>query len=137
MTATATDIPSVKKFLVELAGALRDPYTRLRPYLVLDNHSAHRSLQVREELSRFHAVFQPAYSSPFNVQETVWALVKQEYFVRLHRRDSELANDVEFRNMVLQLCEDVPINAANILRANRRHIAHYLALGTEQSSDSF
>ena len=73
MTAPATDIPSFKRFLVELAGAVKDPYTKRRPYLVLDNHSAHRSAQVREQLERFHAIFQPAYSSPFNVQETVWA----------------------------------------------------------------
>ena len=39
--------------------------------------------------------------------------------------------------MVLQLCEDVPVNADNMLRANRRYIAQYLALGAEESSDSF
>ena len=48
MTAPATDIASFKKFLVELAGAVKDPYTKQRPYLVLDNHSAHRSVHVRE-----------------------------------------------------------------------------------------
>ena len=137
MTAPSTDITSVKRFLVELAGAVRDPYTKERPYLVLDNHSAHRTPKVREELSRFHALFQPAYSSPFNCQETVWAQLKREYFVRLHRRDSDLANDVEFRDMILQLCEDVPVSADNMLRANRRYIAQYLALGAEESSDSF
>ena len=57
MTAPATDIVSFKKFLVELAGAIKDPYTKQRPYLVLDNHSAHRSVHVREELNRFHALF--------------------------------------------------------------------------------
>ena len=73
MTADSTDIPNVKRFLVMLAGALRDPYTRVKPYLVMDNHRAHHSNQVREELSRFHACFQVPYSSPFNCQETVWS----------------------------------------------------------------
>ena len=137
MTASSTDIPEVKRFLVQLAGALKDPYSKLRPYLVLDNHPAHRSNQVREELSRFHACFQPAYSSNFNCQETVWSLLKREYFVRLHRRDRDLTNQAEFRAMIEQLCADVPVNAENILRANRLYINHYLDLGDEQSSDSF
>ena len=66
MTADSTDVPNVKRFLVKLASALRDPYTRAKPYLVMDNHRAHHSNQVREERSRFHECFQPAYSSPFN-----------------------------------------------------------------------
>ena len=73
MLANATDIPSTKKFLVQLAGALKDPYTRVKPYLVMDNHGAHRSDKILEELSRFHACFQVPYSSPFNCQETVWS----------------------------------------------------------------
>ena len=39
--------------------------------------------------------------------------------------------------MIRQLCEDVPINAANILRANHPWIAKYLELAAEQSSASF
>ena len=65
MQAPSTDTESVKKFLVKLAASLRNPYGR-RPYLVLDNHPAHRSQRLRDELSRFTACFQPAYSSPFN-----------------------------------------------------------------------
>ena len=122
MTADSTDIPNVKRFLVKLAGALRNPYG-IRPYLVLDNHRAHRSERVREELGRFRACFQPAYSSPFNCQETVWAQLKREYYVRLHRRDRDLASDDEFRAMVQQLCKDVPINTDAILRANQSYIA--------------
>ena len=71
------------------------------------------------------------------MQETVWALLKREYFVRLYRRDRDLATDAEFSAMIEQLCEDVPINVDNILRANRDYVDHYLALGDEQSSDGF
>ena len=136
MIAPSTDIASTKRFLLQLAGALRNPYSPLKPYLVLDNHPAHRSAQIREELSRFHACFQPAWSSPANCQETVWAQLKREFYVRLHRRDSDLANEEEFRGLVRQVYEDVPVNTDAILRANHRFIAKYLALGDEQSSSA-
>lgn len=137
MTAPATDIPSVKKFLVELAGVLKDPYTRVKPYLIMDNHGAHRSDKIREELSRFHPCWQAPYSSPFNCQETVWSLLKREWLVRLHRRETDLANEAQFRDMVHQLCDEVAIDHSAILRANHDYIAHYLALGDELSSDSY
>ena len=117
---------------------MRTPYSGSKPYLCLDNHPAHRSAKVREELSRFHVCFQPAYSSPANCQETIWAHLKREYYVRLHRRDEDVASEDEFRAMIRQLYEDVPINTEAILRANRRYLAQYLALGAAQeSSDSF
>ena len=67
----------------------------------------------------------------------MWSVLKREYFVRLHRRDRDLTSDEEFRAMIRQLCEDVPINAANILRANHPWIAKYLELAAEQSAASF
>ena len=72
MTAEATNIPETKRFLVKLAGALKNPYGP-RPYLCLDNHRAHTSPRVREELARFNVCFQPAYTSPANCQETIWS----------------------------------------------------------------
>ena len=57
MMAPTTDIDSTKKFLVQLAGALRNPYSGSKPYLVLDNHPAHRTPKVREELERFRYIF--------------------------------------------------------------------------------
>ena len=138
MIAPSTDIASTKRFLLQLAGALKTPYSPLKPYLVLDNHPTHRSAQIREELSRFHVCFQPAWSSPANCQETVWAQLKREFYVRLHRRNSDLADEEQFRAMVKQLYEDVPVNTDAMLRANQRYIAQYLALGSaSQSSESF
>ena len=129
MLAPATDIANVKKFLVKLAGALKNPYSGLKPYLCLDNHPAHRSPHVREELERFHICFQPAYTSTSNCQEAVWAQLKREFYTRLHRRDSDLANADEFKAMIQQLCDDVPINVDAMLRTNTRFIAQHLALG--------
>ena len=34
--------------------------------------------------------------------------------------------------MIQQVIDDVPINTENILRANQRYLAQYLALGDEQ-----
>ena len=39
--------------------------------------------------------------------------------------------------MIQRVYEEVPINTENILRANQRYLAQYLALGADQSSDSF
>ena len=47
---------------------------KLRPYLIMDNHSSHRSPESAELLDEhFTPLWQPTYSSPFNCQETVWA----------------------------------------------------------------
>ena len=56
--------------------------------------------------------------------------------MRLHRRERDIANEEEFRQMIWQLTEDVPINTENMLRANRRWLDHYIALGEEQKSSS-
>ena len=45
---------------------------------------------------QFNVIFQPPYSSPFNCQEKVWALVKREYFARMHRRNSNLTTLLEY-----------------------------------------
>ena len=55
----------------------------------------------------------------------------------LHRRETDMNTDQEFRAMIQQLCDDVPINTDSILRSNRAYIERYLALGAEQSSDSW
>ena len=47
MIAESTNIPETKRFLGELAKALKNQYGH-RPYLVLDNHSSHRSAQVND-----------------------------------------------------------------------------------------
>ena len=83
-------------------------------------------------MSYFHPIFQAPYSSPGNCQEQIWAYLKREYYVRLHRREEDLADANQFRAMIQQLCDDVPINTDAILRANQRYLAHYLALGAEQ-----
>ena len=51
MISRSTDIPKVKRFLVELTGGFMDFNSPSKPYLVLGNHGAHNSQKVRELLS--------------------------------------------------------------------------------------
>ena len=51
MMGTATNIEEFKKFLVQVARALRNPYAQVKPRLVMDNHPAHRSRQCSELLN--------------------------------------------------------------------------------------
>ena len=63
-------------------------------------------------------------------------MLKREYFVRLHRRERDLKDHAEFKAMIEKLYSEVPIDTEAMLRANRSHIAHYLALGDEQDPSS-
>ena len=65
------------------------------------------------------------------MQEVVWAFLKKEYYMRLHRRDENIKDEAEFSQMIEKLCEEVPINTDNILRSNRAYVNYYLALGEE------
>ena len=69
-----------------------------------------------------------------NPVERMWALVKKEHTLRMHRRDNDFQNEAEFRQFVQQVCDDVHIDPDAILRANHAYFAHYRALGAELSS---
>ena len=89
----------------------------------MDNHAAHRSKQVAELLDEhFRAFFMPAYSSPFNPQETVWSLLKRVYYVRLHRRTTNITTMEQFERLVVDLYTDVTFSVENILRSNKRYL---------------
>ena len=62
MTGVATSIPETKRFLVMLAGQLRNPRGP-KPYLCMDNHRSHKSDEVIEEMRPFVPCFQPPYTS--------------------------------------------------------------------------
>lgn len=119
MNASATNIQEFKRFIIQMAGQLKNPYSARKPYLVLDNHPAHHSKEVAELLNQyFKPVFQPAYSSPFNCIETVWSILKREWFVRLHRRESDIQSMAEFRGLIEQLCNEVKLSTENLMKSN-------------------
>ena len=58
---------------------MKIPHSRIK--IVLDNHSAHKSKAVMDYLEEqeVESIFLPAYSSPLNPVERVWALFKHEW----------------------------------------------------------
>ena len=87
MIGHSTNTLEFVSFLRQLRGKIDTSDGRLETHIVLDNHSAHRALPVSEYIKqdtqatghRFIMTFQPPYSCQFNVQETVWALVKRRF----------------------------------------------------------
>ena len=67
MFAESTDEDSFRDFLAEIARGLIDQYSPRKPFLVLDNHRAHKTDDSMELMEPFFVpMFQPAYSSCFN-----------------------------------------------------------------------
>ena len=69
-------------FLKELAKNLKNPYkeNQSRPYLVIDNHAAHKSKKVTMFMETyFKPIWLPAYSCEFNSIESYWSRLKSEY----------------------------------------------------------
>ena len=97
MLAKSTNHRALKIFVRLLKSSLKNPYKQQKPWMVLDNHRSHYKSGARQLLEdSFNVIFQPAYSSPFNCQESVWALVKREYFARMHRRNTNLKTQLEY-----------------------------------------
>ena len=71
-----------------------------KPYLVIDNHPAHKAHAVRELYDRFHVLFLPAYSSFLNSQETVWGLFKRQAQVHLQHIRPEIKTQIEFKRHI-------------------------------------
>ena len=72
MTAESTCIVEFIKFVELMAENLKPEFRKrgsVKPWLLMDNHSAHRSPDSAPTLSQhFTAEWQPTYSSPFNCQ---------------------------------------------------------------------
>ena len=87
MIGRSTNTHEFVSFLRQLRGKIDLSDGRLETHIVLDNHSAHRAQVVSEYIAqdtadtghRFILDFQPPYSCQFNVQETVWSLVKRRF----------------------------------------------------------
>lgn len=135
MMAPATNEEHFAEFLVEIARGLKNQYRQRKPRLVLDNHPAHRSEGSLALLREFFVVdFQPAYSSNFNCQETVWSLLKREFMKRLHRRSENIETMDGFRAFLQTVIDDVPLDVERLLRSNREYVKKYAAAG--EASDS-
>ena len=140
MTAPAKNTKSFTDFLQQVSWARRHVgVTDPMPYLVLDNNSVHRSEAVRRELSCFHAVFLPRYSSELNCQNAVFKELRREVFARLSQRCRGFVDDFEFQAMIQGMCNSfsVSFDVTGVLRANFLYRLQYLRVdGDDASSDS-
>ena len=78
-------------FIDDLIPFIR-PNLENRPYLVLDNHLAHKNILIRPTLEQhFNVMWLPSYSCQFNSIETFWSILKSRYRKMLHERYHEVA----------------------------------------------
>lgn len=78
MTAKSTNTDDCLKFVRLLIDRLRP--REIRPYIVLDNHSAHKTKVVKDLLdSHFNVLYLPVASSEFNSIERAWAVGKRTF----------------------------------------------------------
>jgi transposase len=78
MTARSTNQEDFQRFLVKLRQHIKRGVQR--PYLVLDNHCAHRTKNVKAAMAEhFNVLFLPVASSEFNSCEWLWSVLKQRF----------------------------------------------------------
>ena len=133
MLAPTTNKEWMKKFvetLIEIVRDVRGP----KPVLILDNHRAHTSIDsLRVMEPHFEVVFQPAYSSEFNCQETVWSLAKRAFSKALYRRTRQLTLQRHFAFLLQRTLDQVADSAdvAQICKANNRYTELMKRFGEE------
>ena len=97
LTEEGTTIPAMKRFVIMVARARRNQYGD-RPYIIMDNAKAHKDSEViRQMENHFIPVYMPPYSSNFNIVESIFSILKEQYRVRLFRRDSNINTMAEFK----------------------------------------
>lgn len=90
-----TNTVNFRKFLPLLKKALRDPHSRRKVYLCIDNHPGHRSkasLRLMQDLN-FVPLWLPSYSSYFNSVEHLWALLKAHFRKLMCVQKTHLSRD--------------------------------------------
>ena len=75
-------------------------HIREKVYLVLDNHSVHHSLVMKEYYAPFHVMFLPSYSSYLNPQERVWSVCKLELAKYFAREQPNVKNQMQYEGEV-------------------------------------
>ena len=74
-----TNTENFNTFINDLVQQIR-PNLENRPYLVLDNHTAHKNVVIRPTLEQhFNVLWLPSYSCQFNSIETFWSILKRRY----------------------------------------------------------
>lgn len=126
MTGKSTNIEEFKIFIQKVIAALRNPEDK--PYLVLDNHSSHRSLQVRRLLeAHFNVCFIPTQSCELNSIESLWALFKKIFRKKAASLVGTLRNQGEVVSLVESIADEIPERTRiRFCEANRKYLLKLL-----------
>ena len=82
--------------MYELKAMLDEEQIRDKVWLVIDNLSVHHANALKRAYEPFHVLFLPAYTSPANPQEHVWATTKKELAVHFARIDHTVTTQAGF-----------------------------------------
>ena len=134
----ATSKVEVLRFVAALAAAKSDPSQRA--YLLCDNHSSHRSLEVQAAIKvHFEPLFIPAYSCQvgqsqlcnenvkFNSTEYLFAEIKRQYRKEISRLAIKRDYCVNVcKAKLTQICQDLPRRFTDLtVEANKAYIAEH------------
>jgi len=114
------------KFLRSKSGVSRDKTL----YLVIDNHSAHKSERALDAMERlsFREVFMPTYSPEFNCIETLWGVTKKRVREKLLHSTHEL-DKADFNALLKNVHRKVDWDLCDKIAttANRDYIYQHLS----------
>ena len=105
--------------MYELKAVLDEEQIRDKVWLVIDNLSVHYANALKRAYEPFHVLFLPAYTSPANPQEHVWATTKKELAVHFARLDYPVTTQAGFEaevDYVLSQVKDKHLNQTFIDR---------------------
>ena len=111
MTFQTTNIEGTKFFLEKLIDQIEAKNLGCKPYLVMDNHPAHRANALKDHLQHFHPMWLPGYSSFLNSQETVWSALKPYLNRHFARSDHDFSDQGELEDEVQMIAEEWALTA--------------------------
>ena len=124
--ARSTNKEDVLEHLKTLKRNLRNKNSR--PYIVLDNCTAHHSRDVVRYLEdHFKPLFMPSYSPFYNSVETLWSQIKRRIKHRLIDNPLKQLSKEEFEDLVMITATETTTGCAhNVVRANHDDIRRWL-----------
>lgn len=126
MKASTTNRHDFHSFLKSVILATKSSMS-VKPFLVLDGHSAHFTPENRVLLNQYFVPLRmPAHSCQFNSVETLFAVAKTNLRRLIALEDDQMTQD-RFESLV-KLSIGMVDNAAmqGIIRSNRRDLSSYL-----------
>ena len=58
----------------------------------------------------------------------MWSLLKRAFYKRLYRLDRDLSTQQQFKQLLQEVMEEVPICQTNLMRVNKRYVEFHADL---------